>query len=289
MGSYSKPQKRLHHEFIYLNHESVLNALSAFEAGAVDQILLKTSKGREGGAEAGVSAGPIKAGGKKGKQETVQEELIRSRTWFSAFDAWHNYLERNDAVGTFDEWDEGVRDALAVGDTIKFEAHIVLSPLHKIISAYLSFVSGSTQPGSPFKPATAAAAKENAKTARMMEGWITGKGGHKNLSVYLQPGLIAEPRILARLDERFMIGGLDAVEGEYTVIAQVDSVLREDEQVSIIRLLRDAPPTPIEIETVTEGVLKMADAAKEMGVELGEGDVTFSHPTVLVRPLAIYR
>jgi len=73
MGSYKKPKLQLHHEFAYLNHDTVINALSAFEAGKVDEIILKASEAREGGLDASIGVGPVKGGGSKKRQATIQE------------------------------------------------------------------------------------------------------------------------------------------------------------------------------------------------------------------------
>ena len=46
------------------------------------------------------------------------------------------------------------------------------------------------------------------------------------------------------MDEKYLIGGgLEGVEGRYTVLAQVDAVLGEGQTESIIRVVREAPPT----------------------------------------------
>ena len=134
MSKYQRPKQQVHHEFLYLNHDSILNALSALEAGAVDEIILKTNEAREGGLDANISAGPVKAGAGKKRQATIQEELVRRRTWFSGFDAWYRALKEHDAIGTFDQWDMEVRDDLRVGDTVEFSADLRLSPVHKVLA-----------------------------------------------------------------------------------------------------------------------------------------------------------
>ncbi len=87
MSGYKRPKVRLHQEFVYLNYDTVINALSAFEAGKVDEIIEKASKAQDGGMDAAIAIGPAKVGGGKKRQSTIQEELTRTRTWFSAFDA----------------------------------------------------------------------------------------------------------------------------------------------------------------------------------------------------------
>lgn len=76
MPGYRKPKVRLHREFVYLNHDTVLNSLSAVEAGMVDEIIEKTSEARDGGLEASVAAGPVRGGGSKKKTSTIR------KSWF---------------------------------------------------------------------------------------------------------------------------------------------------------------------------------------------------------------
>lgn len=288
MGSYNKPKQHLHHEFLYLNHETILNALSALEAGAVDEIILKTSEAREGGLDAGLTAGPVKAGGSKKRHASIQEELVRTRTSFSGFDAWYRILKERDAIGTFDTWDMDVRNAVAVGDTIEFKGDLQLSPVHKVLATFASFAASAGTPGSPFT-ATPKEIQEMKKTAKMMESWMAGRDGRRNLPVYLLPDGQAHPRIVARLDEKFIVGGLDAVEGTFTIIAQVDSILRSSQQESVIRVIRDVPPTPKEVEVIIEAMSNFIEPSSELGVEMGLDDLMFTDPTMVVRPIAVYK
>lgn len=288
MGTYKKPKEHLHREFLYLNYESILNALSALEAGAVDEIILKTSEAREGGLDAGLSAGPMKAGGSKKRQASMQEELVRTRTWFSGFDAWYRTLKDRDAIGTFDVWDMDVRDAIAVGDTLEFKADIQLSPVHKIFATFMSYASSAGTPGSPFQT-NPKEVQEAKKTAKMMEGWMSGRDGRRNLPVYLLPDGRDSPRLVARLDEKFIIGGLDAAEGTFSVVAQVDASLKSGQEESVIRIIRDVPPTPKEVEVIIEAMTHFIEPSKELGVELQTEDLMFTYPTIFLRPIAIYK
>jgi hypothetical protein len=288
VAKYNAPKAHLHQEFLYLNHDTVLNALSAFEAGKVDEIIEKTAEAKDGGAGISVGAGPVKGGAGKKKQASIQEELVRTRTWFSAFDSWHRFLKDNDAIGTFDGWDSEVRNELSVGDTIEFQADVRLSPLHKLLTTFLSYAAGAGTANSPFQVAGKEAA-EAKKTARMMEQWIMGREGRRNLAVYFLPFGTESPRIVARFDEKYIIGGLDNAEGRFTVIAQVDTLLQQGERESAIRIMREVPPTPKEIETVHEAMLNFVEPAKELGVELDETDLAIPYPAVIVRAIAVYK
>lgn len=95
---------------------------------------------------------------------------------------------------------------------------------------------------------------------------------------------------MTRLDEPHVIGGFDRVQGEVRVTAQVDHVLGPNEKVSVIRVLRGVPPTPLEMNTIRDALKSnMLNAAEAMGMTLSEDDIEVSHPTVVVRTLAIWK
>lgn len=288
MAGYNKPKKRLHREFLYLNHETIINSLSALEAGKVDEIIEKVSEAREGGFEGSVGYGSIKASGGKKKTANIEEELRRTRTWFSAFEAWYAHLDAADAIGELESWDTETRDEIAVGDTVRFQARVSLSPIQQIFLTYISFANDATNPDSPFKQA-AKDVPEIKKTARMMAGWLRGRSDTKHLMVYLAPFGIAEPVIAARLDEDFVVGGTQAIEGEYTVVVQIEALVGTEESVPAIRVLRDVPPTPLETQTITNALSHFVEPAKELGVEIEESDLTLHHPGVIAHPIAIFR
>jgi hypothetical protein len=105
---------------------------------------------------------------------------------------------------------------------------------------------------------------EAKQIAKMMEQWITGRSGSRSYAVYFKPFGIDDSRIVGRLDERYIIGGLDNIEGCFTVVAQADSLLESSDNVSAIRVIRDVPPTTLEIATAREALTEMIEPAKEM-------------------------
>ena len=67
------------------------NSLSALESGKVDEIVSKTTTARDGGLSGGVGLPIARSGlpvdGGKKSTTSVQEEIVRTRTRFSVFDA----------------------------------------------------------------------------------------------------------------------------------------------------------------------------------------------------------
>jgi hypothetical protein len=285
VSGYRAPKTRLHREFLYLNHDTVLNSLSALEAGKVDEILQKVNEAREGGFDASLGGGGVKAGGRRKKATAVEEELVKTRTWFSAFDAWHGHLSEAEGIGRFDTWDADVRDALAVGDTVEFSAHLVLSPVHKLLRTFMSFAEDA----SGIFGLRGATLTETRQSAAMMQKWLSGGSKNVHLPVYLRPGGVAEPRIVGALQDNYIIGERESIEGTFTVVGQVARLLSGDEVLSPIRVIRDVPPTPKELATINDAMTAFIEPAKELGVEIDSSDINVGAPAVVLRPIAIFQ
>jgi hypothetical protein len=100
---------------------------------------------------------------------------------------------------------------------------------------------------------------------------------------------VDSPRAFARLDEKYLVNGVGVVEGDFTVIAQVETLVAKGDAVPAIRVLRETPPTPKEIETITNALQSFIEPAAALGVEITPDDITIAFPAVLLHPIAIYR
>jgi len=291
MSKYLAPKKQLHRDFVYLDFDSILNSLSAIEAGQVDEIIEKTTDATDRAVEGGLKLGPVKGGASRKRESEMQEELVRKRTWFSAFEAWYRALLDEDALGRFEGWDLEVRDALRVGDTVEFQARCRLSPLHLLFATFASYAK-EAGPTSPLFKTTAAAAAEVRQTAKMIAEWTKGPGGSRSSSVYFEPVGAADgaPRIIGRVAESYLLRGLGELDGTFTVVAQVEAVLAVGEELSAIRVIRDTPPTPLETNVIATALASFkGDATEAIGVHVEDDDIMYAHPAVVVRPIAVYR
>jgi hypothetical protein len=291
MAKYHAPKKRLHRDFVYLDSESVLNSLSAFEAGEVDSIIEKTTEATDREAGGGLEVGPLKGKLARRREYALQAELVKKRTWFSAFEAWYQKLSKEEALGSFDEWDLEVRGELRVDDTLQFEARVRLAPLHLLLATFASYAK-SASPQSPTMKISASAAAATRKTARTVQELTRSPGGSESSSVYLEPNgaSAGSPRIVGRVETQYLLRGLGELDGVFSVVAQVEALLAPGDELSAIRLIRDAPPTPIETESIRDAFAALKGSAVEgLGVHIEDGDITYVHPTVVVRPIAIYR
>src|ERR1039457_4088269 len=104
MAKYHKPDKKVHRGFYYLDDETVINSLSAVEAGKVDEVVSKVNSAREGGFGGGVGVYGAKVEAGKKVASAFEEEIVRTRTRFSIFELWYENLRNSKAIGTFDGW-----------------------------------------------------------------------------------------------------------------------------------------------------------------------------------------
>lgn len=286
---YQAPKQKLHRHFAYLNQDAILNSLSALEAGKVDEIIQKTRDASDRGLEGTVGAGPVKVTGGKKQQAQMEYELVRTRTRFSAFEAWYQHLVTAQAIGRFDEWTLDVRNELQVGDTVEFTGRVEISPVYLLLTSYQSFVERVNKPGSVFKM-TPAELKEAKSVAQMMQSWISRPDGTRSVLVNFLPFGIERPKMFGAIEETYVIGGLQDLQGTFSIVAQVDTVLDEDQRLSLVRVLNDVPASPLEVKLAEEGLSNFqGDAATSFGLEISDDDIRLAYPGVLLRPLAIYK
>ena len=73
------------------------------------------------------------------------------------------------------------------------------------------------------------------------------------------------------------------------MIAQVEALDGKDEEISIVRVVRDSPPTPLELATISEALTAFIEPASDLGVAIEKNDLTIRHPSVVLHPIAIFR
>lgn len=288
MGGYKKPKKQMHRDFLYLDDSAIVNALSAMEAGKVDEIIEQSQTVKDTGFDASLGYGPAKIAAKKGKTADVTANLVRTRTAFSAFEAWYQFLKSEDGLGELTGWDPETRNELEVGDTLEVRARIEFAPIHKVFAVYLSYVDNANKPDSFFRVKTAQLA-ELKKVANQARGLFKGSDGATANLVYIYPLGVERPLLIGVLSDNHFVGDKANIDGDYKVVLQVSTLLRQTDTLAAIRAMSDAPRTEVESAQVTTALDGLVEAAGDMGVTIGDEDKAFTYPTVVTRPLAIFR
>jgi hypothetical protein len=288
---YKKPSKRFHRDFFYLNDEIAINSLSALESGKIDEIVSKTTTAREGGfsGEVKIPIADVGVGGSKKASSAIEEEMVRTRTRFSIFDAWYRLLHEKKAVGSFDGWGEDALDGVEPGDTIEFRAQLSLGPLQSVLRLYLWFAEQAAKDGNLFSQSGEQRKNTNA-SARNIRQILGGMSGDDDeIPLLAVPDGATGPVVLLSVSQRWLIGRMGQLGGKFGVVGQVVQVIESGDEYPVIRLTKDVSPTPLEIRTLKEAVGHFVEPAKAMGVEVEAGESVVKGPVLVINPIAIYR
>lgn len=293
MAIYKKPSKRAHKGFFYLDDETVINSLSALESGKVDEIVSKTTTAREGGFSGDVSlplpsVGLSVGGGKKSSSE-IEEEMVRTRTRFSVFDAWYDYLRREKGLGSFDGWGPGALQGVESGDTVELRADLSLGSLQTVLRLYLWFADQAAKQDNPFsqKGDQLKATKQAVRMMKIMMG--SESESDDEIPLVASPVGGPGPEVILTVSSKWLIGKLGQLGGEFGIVAQVTHIVPEGEEYPLLRLTKDVTPTPLEVSTLKDVVGKYVEPAKSVGVEVDPEESVVKGPALILDPIAIYR
>lgn len=290
-AQYKRPQQRLHRDFFYLDDEVTINSLSALESGRVDEIVSKTTTAREGGFSGDVAIPVVKAsmGGSRKSSSEIEEEMVRTRTRFSVFDAWYQLMSEKKALGAFEGWGVNALEGVEVGDTVEFRAELSLGPLQTVLRLYLWFAEQAEKVGTVFSQ-KGAELKETKAGARNVRQFLNGVSGDSD-DVPIVATVIGEagPPVLVSASKQWLIGRLGELSGCFGVIGQVVRIVPPDEEYPVLRLTKDVVPTPLEISTLKEVVQGYVEPARSIGVDVEPGESVITGPAMVIKPIAIYR
>lgn len=192
MPIYKRPSKKVHRGFFYLNDETVINSLSAVEAGKIDEIVAKVNTAREGGFGGGIGAQGVKIEGGRKATSGFEEEMVRIRTRFSIFELWYQSLTEGKALGTFDGWGPDALSGVDTGHTVELRAVLEVAPVQTLFRLFLWFAEQAKTKGTAFsqKGDELKSTKEAERTMRM----LLGDGADDRMTVFVTPlGMLARP------------------------------------------------------------------------------------------------
>jgi hypothetical protein len=284
---YRKPDKRIHRGFYYLDDETVINSLSAVEAGKVDEVLARVNTAREGGLGGGVGIQAVKLEGSKKSTSEFEEEMVRTRTRFSVFEIWYNNLVDNKALGKFEGWSDDILTDVQIGDTVEFKGCLTLAPMQTIFRMYAWFAKQARTQGSVF--AQKGDELKTTKEAERVFRALVGEDEDLESVVLATPSGDVGPLVAMQLADKWMIGELGHLAGEYTVVGQVEQILKSGELYPTLRLMPAAPVTKKELEVLREIVGGFTEPAKEFGLQITPDDAAISGPAMWLTPIAVFR
>jgi hypothetical protein len=289
MGIYQKPAKRVHRGFFYLDDETVINSLSAVEAGKIDEVVAKVNSAREGGFGGGVGLQGTKIEGAKKSTSAFEEEMVRTRTRFSVFELWYQTLLDTKSLGTFTGWGPSALADVEPGDTLELRGHLEIAPLQTLFRLYLWFADKAKSQGHMFSQ-SGPELKETKEAERVVKMILGDVADDEDQVILLatpngEPG----PTVALPVKTKWLIGRFGQFGGEYSVVAQVDRIVNEGEELPALRLTHDVAATPLEIATLKEAVDGFQESAKGMDMPISEDAAVIKGPALWLEPIAIYR
>lgn len=291
MSHYKKPSRNVHRGFLYLDDETVMNSLSAMEFGKIDEVTarINSATDRGLGGALGIPAARLEGGRKESSE--FEEEMVRTRTRFTAFELWYQSLVDSKAIGRFDGWGPRALDDVKSGDTVEFRAELEAAPLQNLMRLFLWFADKAKSSGHLFSQRgdELKETKEAERNVRMLIGGDLQDEAEQQIIVLAQPLGDAGPKVAMSVKKRWLIGALGRLGGEYTVVAQVDRILGNDEEYPALRMTYDVAATPFEIEHLKEAIAHFEEPAKVFGLKITESEAAIAGPALWLEPLAIYR
>jgi len=99
---FSPPKQQSFKQFVILDSDGVVSALSAIDGGQIDEILTRSAEQGEGSAGGELGLGPAKARGKKAKTRKVEEEIRKARTRHATAAKLPEALHAQESIGVVD-------------------------------------------------------------------------------------------------------------------------------------------------------------------------------------------
>jgi len=281
---FTPPKTATFKQFVILDGDGVVSALSAIDGGQIDEILTRSAEEHGGEAGGEINVKVAKGGGKRAKGRKVEEEIRRARTRHATAAKLLETLHAQESVGVVDgPLDMDVAGQLEAGMVLQFRAELRLHPLHQADQMLRSFVKVAPQFGEK-------QAANNLRSVLQLWGTMVGTG-EAGGRLLIEPHTTDPqlPRLLLPVPGDHIEVDLEDLFGDVTVIAQVERLLTDQEEYPAIRMLRGAPSTPFERSALEEGLPDLVEAVSEMGVEISKEDVLIQGPAVILRAVCAYR
>ena len=284
-----KPQTRRHRGFFYLDDDIVTNSLLALESGKIDEIVAKVNSAREGGVGGALGMAGVRAEGGKKSASGFEEEMVRKRTRFSVFELWYQGLIEAKAIGSFQGWGHDALVDVCPGDTLEVRGHLEIAPIETLFRLYLWFAGKAKEQGHVFsqKGEQLKETKEAERNIRMVLGHEDAEDDQ--VVLIATPNGEPGPLVAFAVKTKWLIGRFGQFGGEYSVIAQVDRILNEGEEIPALRLTRDVAATALEVDTLKKIVENFDDPSRTMGMQIDKNAATITGPALWLEPIAIYR
>jgi hypothetical protein len=287
--------------FLLIDEDDVINSMSALEGGKIDEILTKTREVRSKGVSAGMgthlpTVGDARIKATDSQAGEYEEEVLRKRTVHSATVALLDALHEEEDIHRIQaNYGPEAYEQLQENMLLEVRAKIRVHPLHQAVSVLQRWAVFGNSLDLAEDPEDYADfdTDEFADFATKIEERFQDKDQREQvLLVFLETeNASREYRLIVPIKKDHLLVPLDEFAGMATFVVQVEHILDEDEQVLAGRLNRNYPDVPPEIELArkTRSILENLFEKQRIGLKIDEKDVVLRKPSVVLRPICIYK
>ena len=257
-------------QFLYYDESLVDDFLSQLEGGQAGEVKRREQIQRDRKGELNVGAGPVKAGGGRGRSTSEETEAVIRQGRASNFERLHELLVDADELTEIEDLDEETWTGIKRGLLLELDAQITVPQAARLFSDPESLVSlasliKSVSPGS--------IDAEGEKVVEMMDMLAksgVGQGGTL-MAVGNPPG--SPYNLVMRLDKKSIIPGTE-LDGEATVLVKMARKLKEHDKEFIL----DLP-----------GMAAFGSEARNSMMASADATMAIQGPGAIVVPIAIFR
>jgi hypothetical protein len=257
-------------QFLYYDEALVDDFLSQLEGGQTGEVMRREQLQADRKGEMNIGAGPLKAGGGRGRSATEETEAVIRQGRASNFERLHELLVSADELAEIEDLDEDTWRGINRGSLLELDAQITVPQMARLFSEPESLVNLA----SLVKTMSPGAINAQSEKVIEMIDRLAKSGIGKGVTLVA----IGNPpntrySLVMRLDKKFIIPGAE-LDGEATVVLKISRKLKENDK----ELILDLP-----------GMTAFGTEARKSLTESADATMAIQGPGAIVVPIAIFR
>jgi hypothetical protein len=259
-------------QFLYYDESLVNDFLSQLEGGQAEEVTRREQLQRDRKGELNVGAGPLKAGGGRGRSVTEETEAVIRQSRASNFERLHELLIGADELNEIEDYlDAETWERIKRGSLLEIDAQVAVPQMARLFSDPAAFANLASLMKTISPESIDADGEKVLEIISCLAKSGLGEGGTLT-AVGNPPG--SPYNLVMRLDRKSIIPGAE-LDGEATILAKMARKLKQDDKELVI----DMPG----MSTVG------AELRRAMTEEAETGTLAVQGPGAVVVPIAIFR
>jgi hypothetical protein len=257
-------------QFLYYDKSLVDDFLSQLEGGQTGEVKRREQIQRDRKGELNVGAGPLKAGGGRGRSTSEETEAVIRQGRASNFERLHELLVEANELIAIEDLDEGTWNSINRGLLLELDAQITVPQAARLFSDPESLLSLASLIKSVSPGSIDAEGEKVVEMIGMLAKSGVGQGGTL-MVVGNPPG--SPYNLVMRLEKKSIILGGE-LDGEATVLVKMARKLKEHDK----ELILDLP-----------GMAAFGADARRSMIASADATLAIQGPGAIVVPIAIFR